>query len=503
MTVATYVLEVNWIGDGTTWVDETAYLQSVQWTRGRDYASQLTGRAKAGTLKAKLLNVSGRFSPFYSAGALYGNLLPGRKVRWRTTAPSATTLWMGYLNEIRPDPGSRDAAPSVVLDASGPLRFIGDRKAQIAISTNVATGTAVGLVLDDAGWAAGDRTIDTGQVTMTRWKADGLQALTALRDLEETEFGFISESADGKIVFEDVFHRLLSPHTTSQATFSDASGAALSYDSIEELDPWREIFNRFEADVTTWTVQSLATLWNITGEVPSIQPSSTRDFWALYPTPDAATQADHVDAWTTPVSGTDYIANTASDGSGSNVTASMTVVVSKFANSMKISVTNTTAAVAYLTTLQARGTAVYKNDPIRVGVEDATSQTKYGKRNFPLPGKFYPTTVRAQSFVEYGLSRYKDLLPVLALTFQANMDAAHMTQALTRDVSERVTVRADATTASGAQLGINEDFYIEAMTHRYDLKAHTVTYQLSSAKGDGGYWILGTSQLGTTTKLAP
>lgn len=497
--MTTYVLEVNWNGDGSTFVDETANLLTIECVRGRDYASQLTGRASAGQLIAQLQNPSGRYASFNAAGALYGTLLPARKVRWTA---DAATLWQGFLESIEPSPGGRSDIPTVTLRARGPLSRIEAKTASTQVYTVIASGVAVGHLLDDANWPAGDRTIDTGQVEFSRWKAEGDLALAHLREVEDTEQGYVGESADGKIVYEDVHHRLKTPHLTSQATFSDASGAALPYEGIRQTDPWREVYNVVRANVTTWTIQSLGVLWTLTGETPKIQAAEVLKFWARYPNPDSPPEGDHVDAWTTPVASTDYTANAQADGLGADLTADVGIAVSKFANEMLMTFTNNGAATAYLTLVRARGTAVFKNDLIRREVEDATSQTAYGVRTFPLAGKFYPTTTHAQSFVEYTLSRYKDPLPILALTFQADQSSAHMTQALARDISDRITVKADATTASGAQLGIDREFFIESVAHRYSLAGHWVTYQVSNAfGGSAGYWVLETSTLEESTRL--
>lgn len=503
MTVfATYLFEVNWNGDGSTWVDETQYLLTLECRRGRDFASQLTGRASPGVMVATLQNPDGRFASFNASGALFGNLLPARKVRWRTTAPSAATLWQGFLESIEPSPGGRENLPAVILRARGPLSRIEAKKASTQIYTSIATGTAVGHVLDDADWPAGDRAVDAGQVTMARWKADGDSALFHLREIEDTEQGFLTESPDGDIVFEDVHHRLKTDHLTSQAEFSDASGAALYYEEITQQDPWRDIFNLVRADVTTWAVQALAVLWTLTGETPDIEAGASLSFWARYPNPDSPTEADHVDAWTTPVATTDYTANSQADGLGADHTADLGIVVSKFSNEMLITITNNAAVTVYLTLLQARGTAVFRNDPIRRQVEDTGSQDNYGVRTYPLPGKFYPDTDEAQSFVEYVLARYKDPLPILALSFQANVSSDHMTEALTRDVSDRITVIASGTNAASAQLGIDRDFFIEAISHRYSLAGHWVTYEVSDAFGGlSGFWVLGHSTLGESTRL--
>lgn len=498
---ATYLLEVNWNGDGSTFVDETENLISLECRRGRDYGSQLLGRASAGQLIARLQNPSGRYSSFNTSGSLYGSLLPARKVRWRTTAPSAATLWQGFLESIEPSPGGRSDLPMVTLRASGPLSRIAAKRASTAAFTTILTGAAIGHILDDADWPAGDRTIDDGQLEMARWKADGDSALFHLREIEETELGYLGESPDGKVVFEDVHHRLKGAHLTSQATYSDASGATLSYDEIIQRDPWGEVFNVFSANVTIFEVQALAVLWTLAEEA-SIESGQSVEFWATYPNPGSPTEADSVDAWTTSVASTDYTANDQSGGGGADVTGDVSVAVSKFANEMLVTLTNNGAVTAYIRLLQARGTPVFKSDPIRRQVEDAASQAAFGVRTFPLPGKFYPTIQRAQEFVEYGLSRYQNPLPILSLRFQANQSAAHMTEALVRDVSDRVTVKADAANASGAQLGIDQDFFVESVAHHYSLAGHWMTLELADAfGGPSGYWVLGVSTLDNDTRL--
>src|SRR3990167_7702062 len=218
-TLATYLLEVDWDNDNAFEggvEDITAYTREVEWSRGRDYASMLTGRSTAGLFTAILNNDDGRFNSFNSASPIgNANLLPGRKVKFSTTSPSTTTLFVGFLDKIEPLPhvaGHHRAR----LRAIGPLGKISQKKVHTSGNVNQLTGAAVGVVLDEAGWAAGDRTIDAGQTTLIRWWEDEVGAFDAMRDIEETEVGFIGESADGKIVFEDRHHRLKTPHTTIQ-----------------------------------------------------------------------------------------------------------------------------------------------------------------------------------------------------------------------------------------------------------------------------------------------
>lgn len=492
----TFVLEVDWDDDGDfgdTGEDITSVLWAVECERGRNYASQLTGRAQAGRLVATLDDRVGDYAPFNTSSPIAGDVVPARRVRLRATAPVAATIWTGFLDRIQPqrEVGKHGKA---VLYASGALGRLNGKRVNPPASSGAATGTLIGLVLDDVGWPAGDRIIDAGQTVTGRWFVQDKDALAAIRELEETELGFFHEGLDWDIVYEDRHHRLKGDHLSSQATYSDVAGAAIVYQRINELDPLREIFNEIPVTIRTFTLLSLAVVWTLNESNPTLGPGESKTWWAKYPN-DATPAGAYVEAWTTPVVGTDVTQTGVANGD-------IAIAVDKFANSMKITVTNNHAtATATLTLIQARGTAVTADEPVRVVAEDATSQATYGKRTFRLPGPWYPNTSEAQSLAEYLVSRYKDPLATLDLAFKASRDSTMETQALQRDLSELITVIAENDVA----LGINSLFFIEAIRHQInfrDDRAHWVTLKLSQSEGDQGFWILGTSLLGETTKLA-
>lgn len=499
----TYVVEVDWNNDadyGDTGEDITSRVLSVEWTRGRDVASQLTGRSSGGHCTIILNNESGDYSPFNTLSPLTGNLLPARKIRIRSTAPTAATLWTGFINKIEPMPSLN--VNLARIDAIGPLAHINRWKSSVLMKTNRNTGDAIGDVLDDIGWSASDRTIDTGDTTMARWWVDRIEPLNALRQIEDSESGFIYEGKDGKIIFEKRQHRFASPHTVSQATFSDAAAAARAYSAIREEDPLPFIFNDLRATIKLYSVGALAVLWTHPesgASSPLVDVGEAREFWAQYPNPDSATTAVAVDAWTTPVASTDLTANSAADGTGIDLSASIGIAVSKFGGAMKITLTNNSANKAYLTLLQARGTPVAVSDPVTISRSDSASQTKYGQRTYPAPGPWIPTTSEAKDYCGYHLSRFKDPSALLEVTVYGARNDTHLTEILTRDISERVTVVA----SNDAGLGLNRDFFIEAEHHYIDKnRHHSVKWLLSDATQDAGFWVLGISTLGVTTKLA-
>ena len=93
---ARYLLRVDWNNDGDftdTNEDITDDVLEITCKRGRDFASQLTGKAVAGTLEVSLRNNAGKYSPFNTSGVLTGKLLPNRKIQLSTTLPDELTIW--------------------------------------------------------------------------------------------------------------------------------------------------------------------------------------------------------------------------------------------------------------------------------------------------------------------------------------------------------------------------------------------------------------------------
>lgn len=425
----------------------------------------------------------------------------GMDVTIRLTVERANNpLWTGFLQSIKPYP-SATGLQTVELIAIGGLGYLNQRDAEVAMQTAIATGAAITEVLDKAAWPGFPRTIDTGQTTMTRFWVDKQKTLSGLRKVEDTESGFLTESAAGYIVFEDRHHRMKSSHLTSQATYTDAPGGTIGYIGLEQEDPLQQIFNIFEAEVKTYTVGSSATLWTCPesgASSPLVPAGGTATFWASYPTAGDATNILAVDAWTTLAEGTDFITYTAPTG-GTLVTGQVTFSLSKFSNAMKMVATNASTSNLYLTTFQARGTPVTVSDPLKVKAEDSTSKTAYGERTYPSTGEFIPNSTEAKSWGDFNLSVYKSPQPVLLVTLHANRSLTHIAEAMSRDISDRVTLVAN----NSAGLGINQDFFIEAIYHQIqsDL-THKVTFALSPSGMWGGFWVWDVSVWNTNTKWA-
>ncbi len=507
-----YAILVDWNNDGDfsdTHDDITGDTLSMSWSRGRDYASALEGKSVAGKLSATLVNTNGKYSPSNTSSALTGSILPGRSVKvtagdstFPQTFPitfSDTVRWQGKLDRILPAP-STQGVKTCALTAFGNLGYLNQFEVQLTSQTNRRTDQAVGDILDNLGWAGGDRSLDTGLTTISRFWMAKKKGIDALRLVEETEAGFIKETKDGKIGFENRHHRLTeSASTTSQATFSDASSATNTFASISQTDPLSTIVNHVEATARTYDTASVAVLWTHpeTGSSsPTLAPGEAKTFEAEYPNPDSPNNAEEVDAWTTPAATTDYLANTASNGSGTNRTSDIAVTNEKTAERMVMTFTNNSADDIYMTKIQARGTAVATKNPCTVRSIDTTSQTEYGERKYVAKTKFIPTTTEAQDWCDYQTSIYGSPIEIIDLVIPSNETS--IKSVLARDLSDRITVTAN----NDSQLGVNADFFIESETHNVSLGGSEHIAQLKLSPATGGYsqfWVLGTSTLGTET----
>ena len=512
---ASYTVLVDWNNDGDftdSGDDITSEVLDMTWERGRDYASALEGRSIAGKLTATLDNTDGKYSPSNASSSLTGNILPGRKVKVKAgsgsfpyTFPIAFNdgvRWQGYLDRILP-------APAVVglktctLTAFGVLGYLNQFEADVATQTNRRTDQAIGDVLDAVGLtSADDRDLDTGKTTISRYWSSGKKTIDALRLVEEAEAGFIKESKTAQVVFENRTHRLTeTASTTSQARFSDADGATYTFNQIDQVDPLSTIVNHVEATARTFDTASVANLWTHpeTGSAsPTLAPGESKTFEAVYPNPDAANNAMQVNAWTTPAATTDYLANTSSDGSGTNKTSDITVAQTKTGEKMAMTFTNSaTGSDVFMTQIRARGTAVTTKNPCIVRAIDTTSQTAYGERKYTAKTKFIPTTSEAQDWCDYQMSIYGSPVEILTITIPTSA-SNNLGQVLSRDISDRITVTAN----NDSKLGINADFFIESEIHSVTNGGtqHSTQWTLSPASGGySQFWVLGTGVLGTST----
>ena len=502
MPLSTYIVEIDWIGDGAftgTSDDVTANVNGAEWRRGRDYASQLIGRSRSGKSVINLMDVDGTYMSFNTDSPITGKIVPSREVRIQM---DGTVVWHGYLQTIKPAPKVK-GVNAVRVDAQGAIGLIGGKKVSVPQLVSVTTTTALGTVLAQAGLAAGSYTTGTAQSTMARYWASDEPVTRAIEQIEATEAGFVYETKGAGIHFEGRHDRFASPATTSQATWTDDPNGTKHYSRIQQSDPSRFIYNGLEAVVRGYSTGTGTILWQHpeagVSDNPALGVDQKKTFWAVHPTPTSDNNIIGVAVWETPTSGVHYVTNSSTAGTGTDLSGDMKLTTTKFGDRMKMEFENTGTQDAYFTTLEASGSALISKDPVVVSEDDTVSQTTYGERTFRNPSEFISDSGEADSWVKYHIGIYADPVPIVSIAFDTHRSGSHQVEARTRDISDRITIQA----TGSAGLGFNQDFFIEAETHRVTRdRRHTVTWDCSPVGDFAGFWVLDVSQLNLSSRLA-
>lgn len=480
MDTATYAYYVDWDGDGDfgdAYEDITAYVLDAEWSLGGDIVQP--GQISPGSCHLRLDNSTSIFSSFNSSSPIYGDILPGRRIRITMTVGITTvTMWQGYLDTILPVVGEVVEVSTADLTAHGILAEINaDIGIDIAMQTGITTGAAVGLVLDAAGVAEADQTVDTGQSTLSRWWSESRSALDLLRELAEAETGLIRETKDGKVQFEDRAHRSSGAHALPRSVYGTGT---LNIWNMSQEDPLNGIFNLIEAKVRTFSISDDMTLVTICdvetgigGDPPVLYASSPPLPLTVYIgfQGEGSYQTDSsflaVEEWGT----VDFKVNTAADGSGTDITDDVDIATEEYGSRLVVTLTNNNASTGYVTLLRVNGTAVIEGDSLDVRDENTTSQTKYRKRSYPSSSQWLTAINEAEDYCAHLIALYKDPHPAVRFELRANYDATHLAEAQALDISDRIKIREDG------ELGLylNNEFFVEYMRHQVDQgRMHTV-----------------------------
>ena len=232
-----------------TWYDVTADVKRVS-IKGGGISGDF-GDSDAGTFSVDLANDGDalrRYDPTYAAGTYYGRLLPGRQLRIRVTVPNPSTTYDlcrgpvdGWDQRWQQPSGS-----TVTLTGSDMLGVL----AQTPYTPSggiVSADTAIGLILDQASWPAGLRSIGSPASTVVDMSALSGSIAEALRTVARTEQGRLYVDGAGAVQFRPLTWALTNATTTtSAATYGDgASDLPLGAD-FELFDGGRWIYNRVD-----------------------------------------------------------------------------------------------------------------------------------------------------------------------------------------------------------------------------------------------------------------
>jgi hypothetical protein len=463
--------------------NEAKYLESLTVSRGRRSYIKSNGEGfeqeDIGHIKALIADPDGDYNPFNTASPLYGNLSPNKRMEANVMHNGIKyPLITGNINNVIPLRGLPNKVRMEGVDGWPILR---GQKASIsmALQEMVYCDDVIPLILDAAGWPPEwGSVLDTGQDIQPYWWVDQKSAAEAIFDLAHSELGRIFIKNTGEFGFKNKF--------ATDAPVATITDADYIYDSLDVTVPWETQRNIVTIYARPRTKLASQVIWNIPTATP-LTANTEYIFWPDFKYGDASVPAKNVIA---PVPTTDFDVNTLEDGTGTDLTSSLTVVMETFANKCKL--TLTLAGVdGYLRTMSVRGEPIVNTSAVTMRASSILPNQD--NLEFVLDTPWIQSVARATSYVDYLLSYFIQPKQYITLTLKPN-------SALQFGIDLGDTVRMASTL-----LGVNSYYGVSYIEHQHTRRdGYTLTtLKMEPLADTSSYWRMGISQLGISTVFAP
>lgn len=351
-----WIVEVDWDGDGVfDGSTESRFMTGISISRGRKRQVDSTGagfeQQSVGKASIELSNIDGRYNGWNTASVLYPNVTYGRDVRIKIrdlVAGTVEPVFYGVISDIQPSGYGSDAKVTITVDDG--WNFLRNYTARVAVQLGVAPHTAIGAILDYVRWPTRwGRSLETSSDTIPYWWTSGDK--TAASEIQDVAYSFIGNffiDASGQAVYQN------------RSTVSDLAVEFLQEYMLKDIgnpQPWVNSRNVIRIKTHPRALSGTETLYQLTGVQPSILAGESYSLFGQYTYNNQTVPAYSIVA---PVASTDYVMNTAADGSGTDKTADCTVTATNLGDTVKLVITNNSLVTVYITTLQVRGVAVYE-----------------------------------------------------------------------------------------------------------------------------------------------
>ena len=195
------ILGTNTLGSGTLPLEVTNLVSKVSIRRGRN---RITSQFEAGTANVTLYDQNGDWNPTNPASIYYPNLVPLRQIIiYATYATNNYFLFSGFITNY--DTGFRqgnDELSTVTLRCVDGFKLLaGSGITSVPGSGVQLSGARVNAILDEIDWPISLRDIDAGDSTLQADPGTDRDALQALFNVEQSEFGGIFLDGNGKVNF--------------------------------------------------------------------------------------------------------------------------------------------------------------------------------------------------------------------------------------------------------------------------------------------------------------
>ena len=396
--------------------DESNYLLGLTWEKG--YNMPTGGIAKS-LAEARLANTSGRFTPRYMGGnsELFTAILPRRpaiiSAGFNYNGIDQSILQFAGIVDKQPVVDSRSR--EISLSFADYIDFFQSRFLdQSAIFTSQTTDQVIETLLVQMGLSTSQYDLDPGinVIPFGRFEK-GSYFADIINKLVEAENGHFYQDEEGIFKFENRQHWNIAPYINVQKVIYTSDVINAESPNVDHVINVVEVNSKQYKKLPEQIIFRLNPYNGL--RVPG---NSTESFFFEFENPALSV--------TTPTStGTlsYFVANTEEDGSGTNLTSSLSVSsIYNFSNSAKVTFRNTSANAAYLVNLVISGRQASPVADIYTRKQDDSSVTAYEERKLTIDNEFIQSQDWAESYAQMVLNDFAEIENLQKLTIIAKPD---------------------------------------------------------------------------------
>lgn len=372
--------------------DESDYVMSANWELGFDIP---TGGLSVAQAEVELDNTDGRFLPNYMGGIseLSTAMLPRRPMiinaGFKVNGVNQTLPQFAGILKRAPEVDL--ANRQVRLTGADYVDFFSNRYLDHeAMFTGLRTDQVMTNMLTNLGLSTAQYVLDTGLNTINFGMFDkGTTYSDIFHQLAEAENGQFYQDAEGILRFENRNHWTSPPHTTIQKIIYTAE----VINAYTPQDP--NLINVVEVKSSIRAKQPNQLIWKLSSAI-SLPGSQDTSFFVDFDDPQLAIDNPNF-----------FLANSAEDGSGSDLTSNISIkLFDKFARSAKIILSNNSATAAYLTDMTIYGRPAKVVRQLYVRNKHDASITVFDPHPITIENDYIQDDTWANSLTELLLSRY-------------------------------------------------------------------------------------------------
>ncbi len=388
------------------YADESDRVLSVGYER--ELRMPLGGLTKA-QADIRLDNTSGRYTPGYAGGnsELFTSVLPRRPVIINAGfnyngVDNTIPQFVGVTDKaVRLDMRSRTAD----LHATDFIGFLQNRYVdKTSMFTHDPTDVVMERALVDLGFATAQFELDPGLNTIKFGLFETGQRWGDLFDeMARAEYGHFYQDEEGVLRFENRHHWSNYPHYETQRIVTTSQ-------VINSVMPTTDhLINVVEVKGSPREVKDTQLIWQTGGYagagVVALPPGDT-ELWANYN--DPIFSVDTPEANDVLVAQTSFwIANAASDGTGTDLTSSVSLKsMTNFAQTSKLVFTNSYGSTLFLTVLDIWGRPARKTGDVYYRGMDSSSITAFEERPVVIENDYIQDATWAETLAELLLQDY-------------------------------------------------------------------------------------------------